>query len=105
MADTATVRRWAREQGLPVGDRGRISPDLVAAYSAAHGSAGSSVPARGTALRAPSAAPRRSRAGSRGAAVPAPGPAPAQAAASLRGTSPAAGRTVRARTPWDWPRR
>lgn len=34
---TSEVRTWAREQGLPVGDRGRLSPDLVAAYSSAHG--------------------------------------------------------------------
>lgn len=35
--ETSAVRAWAREQGLPVGDRGRVSPDLVAAYVAAHG--------------------------------------------------------------------
>ena len=31
------IRQWAREQGLPVSDRGRISADIVAKYDAAHG--------------------------------------------------------------------
>ncbi len=30
------VRAWAKEQGLPVGERGRIAPDLYDAYTAAH---------------------------------------------------------------------
>lgn len=30
------VRAWAVEQGLPVGTRGRIAPDLYDAYTAAH---------------------------------------------------------------------
>src|SRR5512134_1358702 len=30
------IRQWAREQGLPVSDRGRISADIVAKYDAAH---------------------------------------------------------------------
>jgi hypothetical protein len=31
------IRQWAREQGLQVSDRGRISADIVAKYDAAHG--------------------------------------------------------------------
>lgn len=30
------VRAWAKEQGLPVGERGRIAPELFDAYTAAH---------------------------------------------------------------------
>src|SRR5512135_2133866 len=30
------VRQWAREQGLQVSDRGRISEDILAKYDAAH---------------------------------------------------------------------
>ena len=30
------IRQWAREQGLQVSDRGRISADIVAKYDAAH---------------------------------------------------------------------
>jgi hypothetical protein len=33
-ASTAVIRRWAREQGIDVGDRGRLSPAVVAAYEA-----------------------------------------------------------------------
>jgi hypothetical protein len=33
-ASTADIRRWARSEGLVVGDRGRLSPDVVAAYQA-----------------------------------------------------------------------
>ncbi len=32
----ADVRAWAREQGLPVGDRGRLPAKLVEQYDAAH---------------------------------------------------------------------
>ena len=32
--DTAAVRAWAREQGLPVADRGRLRPEVIAAYLA-----------------------------------------------------------------------
>src|SRR5512134_659020 len=31
------IRQWAREQSLPVSDRGRIAADIVAKYDAAHG--------------------------------------------------------------------
>jgi hypothetical protein len=30
------IRQWAREQGLQVSERGRISADIVAKYEAAH---------------------------------------------------------------------
>jgi hypothetical protein len=30
------IRQWAREQGLQVSDRGRISADIVAKYDSAH---------------------------------------------------------------------
>lgn len=36
-ASTAEVRAWARGQGLPVSDRGRLRPEVVAAYEQAHG--------------------------------------------------------------------
>lgn len=34
--DTADIRRWAAENGIPVSTRGRISADLRARYQAAH---------------------------------------------------------------------
>lgn len=34
--DTADIRRWATENGIPVSSRGRISADLRAKYDAAH---------------------------------------------------------------------
>lgn len=34
--DTADIRRWAVDNGLPVSSRGRISSDLRARYEAAH---------------------------------------------------------------------
>lgn len=33
---TAEVREWARSQGMPIGDRGRLPAELRAAYVAAH---------------------------------------------------------------------
>lgn len=35
-ADTVDIRRWAKENGLPVRERGRISIDLRNRYAAAH---------------------------------------------------------------------
>lgn len=32
----ADVRQWAKEVGFPVGERGRLSPDLIEAYVKAH---------------------------------------------------------------------
>ena len=34
--DLRAIRQWAREQGLQVSDRGRISADIVAKYDAVH---------------------------------------------------------------------
>jgi hypothetical protein len=34
--ETAQIRAWAREQGLAVSDRGRISAEVKAAYEAAN---------------------------------------------------------------------
>lgn len=34
--DTADIRAWAHENGIPVSSRGRISADLRARYEAAH---------------------------------------------------------------------
>jgi len=35
-ASPAVIRAWAVAQGLPVSDRGRLRPEIVAAYEAAH---------------------------------------------------------------------
>ncbi len=37
--DTQAIRRWAREQGYQVSNRGRIPNDVVAAYQTAHSGA------------------------------------------------------------------
>ena len=34
-SQSAAIRAWAREQGLPVNERGRIPADIVAKYEAA----------------------------------------------------------------------
>lgn len=47
-SSTADIRKWARVAGLVVGDRGRLSPDIVAAYNDAHAGA----PAASTAVAA-----------------------------------------------------
>lgn len=35
-AELRVIRAWAREQGLPVADRGPIAADVVAKYDASH---------------------------------------------------------------------
>ncbi len=35
-ADLTDVRSWARENGYPVSDRGRVAADVMNAYEAAH---------------------------------------------------------------------
>ena len=35
--DSRKVRAWAISQGIPVGKRGRIKPDVIARYNDAHG--------------------------------------------------------------------
>lgn len=34
--DSRKVRAWAISQGIPVGKRGRIKPDVIARYDEAH---------------------------------------------------------------------
>lgn len=36
--DVTAMRKWAQEQGYPLGDRGRIPDDIEAAYTTAHAS-------------------------------------------------------------------
>jgi hypothetical protein len=36
-APSPAIQAWAREQGLPVGVRGRLAADIVTAYAIAHG--------------------------------------------------------------------
>lgn len=36
-SQTAAIRAWAKQQGLPVNERGRIPAAIVAQYEAAHG--------------------------------------------------------------------
>lgn len=33
---TSVIRQWARTQGLTVGDRGRLSPQVLDAYATSH---------------------------------------------------------------------
>lgn len=35
-SDTTAIRQWAKDTGLEVSERGRVSADVVAAYNAAH---------------------------------------------------------------------
>ncbi|MBX6371823.1 MAG: Lsr2 family protein [Acidothermus sp.] len=35
-ASPAQIREWARSQGIPVNERGRISAEVIQAYNAAH---------------------------------------------------------------------
>ncbi|RRR20624.1 AAA family ATPase [Brachybacterium paraconglomeratum] len=53
------IRAWAREQGIPVGDRGRLKAELVAQYRAAMGleAEASAAPCASSARPAPSAMP------------------------------------------------
>ena len=36
-ASPSDIRRWAADQGYAVGTRGRLSPDVIQAYTEAHG--------------------------------------------------------------------
>jgi hypothetical protein len=74
-SSTADIRTWAKSAGLAVGDRGRLSPDIVAAYNDAHSTAAASA--------ASIAAARQEQ----------------------PDTTTSAGRTVRAKQHWDWARR
>lgn len=79
---TAEVRAWARQKGFAVGDRGRLSPDLVAQYVAERGSALPSTPRQRQAERTNP---------------------PVRAASRKAARGRAAKGVVRARTPWNWP--
>jgi hypothetical protein len=79
---TAVVRQWAKARGLTVGDRGRLAPQLFEAY-AAEVEASANVETAAVVSERPQAPPT---------GTPRP-----------PGTKPAAARTVRARTPWNWP--
>jgi len=35
-SQASIIRAWAKEQGLKVGERGRLNPEVVAAYAEAH---------------------------------------------------------------------
>jgi hypothetical protein len=79
------VRAWARARGFPVGDRGRLSPSLVALYLTEHRTG--STPARRAASERADDAEGEPRAEVSRAAQRAP----------RRGT------TVRAKPSWNWP--
>jgi hypothetical protein len=52
-ASTAVIRQWARQQGLAVGDRGRLAPAVLEAYrSQASATAAEPQRARGPGARA-----------------------------------------------------
>ncbi len=74
-SSTADIRDWARAAGLTVGERGRLSPEIIAAYHAAH------------AEQSPSPATAADH--------------QQQQAATVAGPH----RTVRAKQHWDWARR
>ncbi len=71
-SETADIHRWARAAGLAVGDRGRLSPDVITAYNNAHTEA------------------------------PAYAAAVATARQEQPRTNASPGRTVRAKQHWDW---
>lgn len=76
--DTAAVRAWARENGHPVAERGRLPADLHAAYLAAQGgAAGAPKPPAKARKAAPAQARRAATAPARTAPKPVAAPAPA----------------------------
>lgn len=66
------IRQWARDNGMPVGDRGRLSPQLLAAFA---GSGTSKPQAKGDDKRAsaPVQTPRRQGRAVRVSVHPTPG--------------------------------
>ena len=71
-ASTAVIRQWARDNGLVVGDRGRLSPQLLNAYA----NSGTSKPKTTTEDKlasAPSQSPRRQVRAVRVSVHPTPG--------------------------------
>lgn len=63
MPNPSAVRTWAKEQGLEVGDRGRLSPAITEAYQEAH---------PGTKFKAAAAKPASTKAPVRAAKSSAP---------------------------------
>lgn len=90
-ASTAAIRAWAQAEGLKVGDRGRLRPDVLEAYDAASGSSAKAMrtPAKTgskSKLSAKTAAPKpRLR-----KAAAKPRPKPAAKAISTANVTPAA---------------
>ena len=71
-ASTAVIRQWARDNGLTVGDRGRLSPQLLSAYA----NSGTSKPKETTKSKpasAPDQSPRRQIRAVRVSVHPTPG--------------------------------
>ena len=74
---SSDVRQWARTKGWEVGERGRLSPDVLAAYAAAHGgppvkAAAKKAPAKKAAKKAPAKRAAARKAPARKAATKAP---------------------------------
>lgn len=56
-SSTSVIRQWARDQGLAVGDRGRLAPEVLEAYRSGQADAVAAPPAK------PALAPSRSTGG------------------------------------------
>ena len=92
-ASTAAIRAWAQAEGLKVGDRGRLRPDVLEAYDAVSGSSAKATktPAKTGSKHKPSAntsapKPRLRRAAAK------PAPEPAAKAMPIAKVAPAAER-------------
>lgn len=75
-ASTAVIRQWARDNGLPVGDRGRLSPQLLSAFA----SSGTSKPKAAT----KSATKTKPKAATKAKAASTPVPAPRRQVRAMR---------------------
>jgi hypothetical protein len=95
---TAEIRAWARGQGMDVGDRGRLSPQIRAASHAAHGGTGTGKPVAPTKVAA--ASTRRTSATTARSAADA-GPAAKKAAAGRRAAARSAPPAQRPEQPAD----
>jgi hypothetical protein len=86
---SAEVRQWARNKGMEVGERGRLSPDLLAAYSAAHGGPPVTKPAKKATKKAPTKKSAAKKAGAKRATSPTrKAPAKASSAPRVAAESP-----------------
>lgn len=76
---SSDVRQWARQKGMEVGERGRLSPEVLAAYSKAHGGVTISSGARkkATARKAPARKAPARKAPAKAAVTKAPTTTPA----------------------------